>query len=134
MATITSKSPNIGDLSKSKRIPFTEVRHLVGDVEYSSFSEALVHKGVREKLGLPSDYFMNTPIYAYLKYHRARYTSYVLVGNRFLFPTEEIHAIIDEYFEKMPTDPERLSPEVEELLQKLRDKPQLAKALLELVA
>lgn len=136
MATIKSKSPNIGDLSAVKRIPYTDVRHFVGDVEYASPSEALVRKGVKEKLGLADDYFMNTPIYSYIKYHRGRFTSYVLVSSRFLFPYSELEMLIDEYFDKnpLPITPEPLSPEVEELLQKLRDKPHLAKTLLELVA
>lgn len=117
-----------------------EIRYFVGDTEYSRLPDALRRSGVGTKLGLPEGFtnFAGSAIYAYLRSHRDKFSSYLQIGSATLFPYSEVKSLIDDYAEKLgsrvPATRPTESPEVQELLNKLRENPDLAKALLEIVA
>lgn len=118
------------------------VRHFVGEVEYSSISNALrermVGKDSRVGTEIPKDY-SGTAIYSYLNYYRAKFTSYVRMGTTQLFPKSEVMNLIDEFIEvqskrSLTATAGSLNPETLELLRKLNEKPELASALLDLIS
>lgn len=138
-AKSATKSPA---LDVSKLIPSDQVttRYFVGEVEYCQLPEALRRLGVAEKIGYPEGFqhFASTSIYTYIRTHRTKFSSYIENSSGFpMFPYSEIAELSSEYLAKFPKNSEMTkaeTPEVSELMEKLRGNPELAKALLEIVA
>lgn len=128
---------NAGSLAGATKIASTDVTHFVGDVEFATMSDVLRRMKAHEVCGYTGDNFAGTPIYSYIQYHRDRFTAIANLSKIYLYPAKEIEAIVNEYFallEGKKQQEQTLSPDVVELLRRLREKPELASALLELVA
>ena len=134
MITISTQTKKAGSLANAVRISFDQMRHTVGDTQYSTFSEALLQRNVPQLFGMKSNYVVDTPIYNYLRENRDKFSSYVAVTSRLFFPTAEINKLIDEYINAHPPVADNAQPELEELLAKVRNKPELAKLLLEVIS
>lgn len=128
---MTEKKP--APLAKEKRVNFLKMRHYVGEVEYATYSEALLHKNVPALLGMSDTYLLGTPIYDHLKSRRSEFSSYVVVSGRFYFPKAELDKMIDEYLSKDSSQAKPAKPELAELMEKVTADPELAKLLLEMV-
>jgi hypothetical protein len=128
---------NYGSLNTATKIKSTEIRHFVGEVEFATMSDVLRRMNAHVVCGYSGDNFTGTPIYSYIQYHRNRFTAVATLSNLYFFPVKEIEAIVNEYFallEGKKQQEQVLTPDVAELLRRLREKPELASALLELVA
>jgi spore germination protein GerM len=132
-----SKSSSVSAKAKGlKAIPASEMVVLVGDVEYSTFVTELREMNASVVCGYTGDSFTGTPIYAYLRSKQDEMKSYVNIGKNHFYPKTRIRTAIQEYFDFLArkNSTETQTPEVTELLRKLAQNPELAKALLELVA
>lgn len=115
-------------------------RVFVGEVEYCQFPEALRRSGVGTQLGYSEGFqnFSGSAIYAYLRSHRNEFSSYIATpSGRLLFPYSELQEMISEYVSKQEpkeTKVGAITPEVTELLEKLKSNPDLVKTILEIVA
>lgn len=132
------RTSNTGSLENAKKVSSTELKHFVDGVEYSSIPDALRNRNVAEILGYKNTTttYSGSPVYSYVQYHRNRFTSYVQIGTLMFYPTSEIMAVVDEYLDSFERrkNTQNLTAETTELLRRLREKPELATALLELIA
>lgn len=119
-----------------RQIPVSEVKIMVGEVEYSTFVTELVDMNAAVVCGYTGNNFVGTPIYGHLRSKQAQMGSYVNIGKNHFYPKAEIRKTIQSYFDFLArkTATQTQTPEVAELLRKLAQNPELAKALLELVA
>ena len=119
-----------------KAIPANEMVVMVGDVEYSTFVTELREMNASVVCGYTGDNYTGTPIYTYLRSKQEEMKSYVNIGKNHFYPKTRIRNLIQEYFDFLArkNSTETQTPEVTELLRKLAQNPELAKALLELVA
>jgi hypothetical protein len=132
-----TRTSNTGTLENATKVESTTLKHFVDGVEYATIPDTLRKKNVAQVLGYKTDVtYSGTPIYSYVQYHRNRFTSYVSIGTLFFFPATEIEAVVDEYLEMFESrkNTQSLTPDTSELLRRLREKPELATALLELIA
>lgn len=133
----TPAATNSGSLAKAYKHKASEMTHFIGDVQYATISDVLHGMNASEICGYGAlESFSGTPVYSYIQYHRDRLTAYAQIGTLYFFPRSEIETLVKEYFaviEARKTSPATLTPEMAELLRRLRDKPELATALLELV-
>jgi hypothetical protein len=121
---------------KLREISVNDVTVLVGDVEYSTIATELRAMNAAVVCGYTGDKFTGTPVYAYLRTKQGEFGSYVNIGKNHFYPKKQIRIAIQEYFDFLARkkSTETQTPEVVELLRKLAQNPELAKALLELVA
>lgn len=127
--SVSAKSAGI------KQIPQDEFKIMVGDTEYSTFTNELKAMNAAVVCGYTGDNFAGTPIYAFLRSRQGNMESYVNIGKNHFYPKQKIRQAIQEYFDLIAQkSAAKQSPEVTELLRKLAQNPELAKALLELVA
>ncbi len=135
----TPAKTNSGTLIKALRHKSSEMTHFIGDVEFSTISDTLLKMNAIEVCGYSTklESLVGTPIYSYIQYHRDRFTSVSQIATVYFFPRSEIETLVKEYFSIIETRKVQsapLTPEMNELLHRLREKPELATALLELVS
>jgi hypothetical protein len=129
-------------MNTTKRVPMESVstRFFVGDVEYCSLTEALLRSEARKLISEHFRSFAGTAIYAYLRTYRSKFSSYIETNSgRIMYPNDEVQERITEYLSTRPIkEKEALKadpmPELAELLNKLKQNPELVKTILEIVA
>ena len=123
-------------VSSIRQISIEDVKVMVGEVEYSTFTTELKAMNAAVVCGYTGDNFAGTPIYAHLRSRQGQMGSYVVIGKNHFYPKAEIRRVIQGYFDFLArkASTQMQTPEVVELLRKLSQNPELAKALLELVA
>lgn len=112
-----------------------EMTKFVGDVEYSTITAELRSMGAIEKLGYdPKKNLATTAIYTFVRLQATDFGSVVSVGTYYFYPKNKIRQAIQAYFDKLDSKPITVdNPELAELIRKLKAKPELTNALLELV-
>lgn len=135
----TPARTNSGTLIKALKHKSSEMTHFIGDVEFSTIAGVLEKMNALEICGYSPklESLVGTPIYSYVQYHRDRFTAVSQIGTVYFFPRSEIESLAKEYFsvlESRKVQNTPLTPEMNELLHRLREKPELATALLELVS
>lgn len=119
-----------------KQVEEADLSITAGGVEYSTFTRELIDMNAHVVCGYNGTDFSGTAIYAYLNTHRSDMGSFAMIGRVHLYPKAKIRRQIQKYFDRLEAKntQSRNTTAIDELLEKLRAKPELAMALLELVA